>query len=98
MDDILAGFAFMLVVLGQCLAVIAVQCARHEDRAAHRSGSHAGGLSGAERAALPIVATVAALNLAGPAAADQALQSTMPQSATTFEIPLNSGGEEASAS
>jgi hypothetical protein len=37
MDDILPGFAFMLVVLGQCLAVIAVQYARHEDWSAHRS-------------------------------------------------------------
>ena len=36
MHEILAGLAFMLVVLGQCLAVIAVQCARHEDWSAGR--------------------------------------------------------------
>jgi hypothetical protein len=58
MHDIIGGLAFMLVVLGQCLAVIAVHRARHEDWSARRSGAHAGGLSGAERAALPIAATL----------------------------------------
>jgi hypothetical protein len=37
MHEILPGLAFMLVVLGQCLAVIAVQCARHQDWSARRS-------------------------------------------------------------
>jgi hypothetical protein len=97
MHDIIGGLAFMLVVLGQCLAVIAVHRARHEDWSARRSGARRR-IVGCGKSRPADRCNVAALNIADPAVAGRALQSTAPQSATAFEIPLNTEAEEASTS